>query len=176
MAKPSWCSATGTTYFAPASLKSCGPRVGVVFGDGEEGDEVLVAELVGWAVVLGVPGHVGGVHVLDVPLVDARGDGVKAPVDEDAELGLVEPGGGAVVVADGGPGGFEGAVDIGLGLGVGVGRAGGGAGLCVEGAGEESGGRGEEGGLSKESAAGEGHRGKGILQRERFSTSKLTFI
>ena len=89
-----------------------------------------------------------------VPLVDAGGDGVEAPVDEDAELGLVEPGGDGVIVAKGFPDGFEGAVEVGLGDGVGIGRADRGALLGVKAMGDEGGCRGEEGGLREEGAAG----------------------
>jgi hypothetical protein len=40
----------------------------------------------------------------------AGGDGVKTPVDEDAELGLIEPSRRPVLVADGGPGWLVGPV------------------------------------------------------------------
>jgi hypothetical protein len=62
--------------------------------------------------VLGVPLNVGGVHVLDVPLVDAGWDRVKSPADEDAELGGIESRGDAVLVADGGPSGLERTVEV----------------------------------------------------------------
>ena len=137
----------GDDVFCAGGFEEGGPFVGVVVGDGEEGDEVLVAELVGRAVVLGVPRHVGGVHVLDVPLVDAGGDGVEAPVDEDAELGGVEPRGGVMQIADGCPGGLVGAVEVGLGFGVGVWCAGRSAELGVESPREDRGRCGEEGTL-----------------------------
>ena len=92
--------------------------------------------------------------MLDVPLIDAGGDGVEAPVDEDAELGGVKPRGRPVLVADRGPGGFEWAVEIGPGFGVGVGGTGWGAELGVERAGEDGRGGGEERALGEEAATG----------------------
>ncbi len=106
----------GDDVLCAGGFEERGPLVGVVLGDGEEGDEVLVAELVRRAVVLGVPLHVGGVHVLDVPLVDARRDGVEAPVDEDAELGRVEPGGRVVLSRMEAQVGLNGPSSNGLGL------------------------------------------------------------
>jgi hypothetical protein len=162
----------GDDVFGAGVLEELRPLVGAVVGDGEEWDEVFVTEFVRRAVVLGVPGYVGGIHVLDVPLVDARGDGVEAPVDEDAELGGIEPRGGAVLIANGGPGGLEGPVEVGPGLGVGVGRAGGCAELGMKAAREKRGGRGEQGGLGEEGAAGERYEGKGSLWIETLSSRK----
>ena len=82
--------------------------------------------------MLGVPRGVGGIHVALVPLVDAGGDGVETPVDEDAEFGLVEPRGSAIVVAEGLPRRLEGTRRERFGLGVGVGRAGRSASLSAE--------------------------------------------
>ena len=110
-------------------LEELHPVGGVEFIRLEERDEVFVTELVGRAVVLGVPFNVGGVHPLWVPLVFVGGDGVKAPVDEDADLGLVEPAGHLIEVAEAGPGRGNWAGQVGFGFGVGIGRAGWSSGL-----------------------------------------------
>ena len=147
----------GHDVLRAGGLEERGPVFRVVVRHGEQRDEVLVAELVGRPIVLGVPLHVGGVHVPDVPLVDARRDRVKPPVDEDAELGRIEPRRGVVQVADRGPGRFERAVELGLGLGVGVGRARRCSGLRMQSAGKKGGRGGEQRGLGKEAAAAERH-------------------
>ena len=76
-----------------------GPGGGIVPGNGEERDEVFVAELIRRAIVFGMPGDVAGIHVLRIPFVAMRWEGVQAPVDENAELTLAEPGGGGLVIA-----------------------------------------------------------------------------
>ncbi len=59
----------------------------------------------------------GPVHIARVPLVFGGGDGVDAPVDEDAELGVLVPLR-LLVFGQGGPVGAVGAVaDLALGLG-----------------------------------------------------------
>ncbi len=90
------------------------PFVGVEFFGAEHGDEVFVAEFGEWAVggdLVLVGGAAGDVDVAGVPLVGEGGDGVDAPVDEDAELGVLEPGGSAVG-GEGVPVGVEGAALI----------------------------------------------------------------
>jgi len=88
-----------------------GPGVRVKVLGFEFGNEVLVAEgglgTVGGDVMLEL-GRVLDVHVAGVPLVAEAGDGVEAPVDEDAELGVLIPGG-DLVVLEGAPVGAEGA-------------------------------------------------------------------
>ena len=62
----------------------------------EPGDEVLVAELIRGPVcfeMVLVGPHPGHVHLPGVPLVGEGGDAVDAPVDEDAQPPLPEPGG-----------------------------------------------------------------------------------
>jgi hypothetical protein len=71
----SWCTATGLKYFAPANLKSLTSlfrRVTVVL-------EVML--------VLGPPFLV---HVTGIPLTPLD-DGVSAPVEIDAKLGIPKP-------------------------------------------------------------------------------------
>ncbi len=90
------------------------PFVGVEFFGAEHGDEVFVAELGERAVggdLMRVGGAAGDVDVAGVPLVGEGGDGVDAPVEEDAELGVLEPGGSAVG-GEGVPVGVEGAALI----------------------------------------------------------------
>ena len=58
-----------------------------------------------------VGGAAGDVDVAGVPLVGEGGDGVDAPVEEDAELGVLKPGGSAVG-GEGVPVGVEGAALI----------------------------------------------------------------
>jgi len=97
------------------------PHIRVEVLRAEHRDEVFVAELRLWA----VSGNVvlkrraaGDIHVARVPLVSECRNGVDAPVNEDAELGITEPAGRAVLRerTPGGP------VDI-LVRGIAVGRA-----------------------------------------------------
>mgnify|MGYP000344961181 CR=1 FL=1 len=77
------------------------PPIGIKSFTPEEGNEVLVAELrlgtVGGPVV-GELARAGPVHVARVPLVAKGGNGVDAPVDEDAELGVEVPLGNGVAL------------------------------------------------------------------------------
>jgi hypothetical protein len=79
------------------------PLRGVVSCGFEHRDEIFVAEFVWRTVVLGVPFHLGGVHMALVPLVNPRWHGVEGPVDEDVELCSIEPGQHAVLIAQGFP-------------------------------------------------------------------------
>jgi hypothetical protein len=90
------------------------PLVGVEVLGLEHGDEVLVAEgglrAVGGDVVL-EGGVAGNIHVAGVPLVCECRNRVDAPVEEDSELCVLKPGGGAI----GGervPVGMEGATSV----------------------------------------------------------------
>jgi len=131
------------------------PGVGVEFFGFEHGDEVFVAKFclraVGGDVVL-EGGVAGDVHVARVPLISECRNGVDAPVEEDAELGVAEPVGGSVL-GEGVPVGVEGDVRVGRcgfgadfgdlmgGVGEGVLRRQGLRGECRRGEKEEGGGR-----------------------------------
>ena len=81
-------------------LEEVEPGVWVEVLGFEHGDEVFVAEgglgAVGGDLVF-VGGVAGDVHVAGVPLVSECRNGVDAPVEEDAELGVLKPGGGTVL-------------------------------------------------------------------------------
>ncbi len=81
----------GDDVFCSGVSEAINPLIGVALVRSEEGDEVFVTELIWVAVVVGMPLHVGRVHMGLVPLVEASRDGVEAPVNEDAELRFVEP-------------------------------------------------------------------------------------
>src|ERR1700756_2933781 len=60
----------------------------------EHGDEVLVAELVLGTIggdVVGILGRSLAVHISWIPFAAKRRDGIDAPMDEDAELGVAIP-------------------------------------------------------------------------------------
>ena len=106
----------GHEIFGAGGFYESGHVIGVEGFGGEEGDEILVAEFVGRAPVLGVGGGEGRVHVLLVPLIVICRDRKKPPVHGNAEFGVNEPLRDLIVGGDGIPGRLHGAVgDGGLG-------------------------------------------------------------
>ena len=94
MANPSWCSATGTTNWAPARRKRLAHSTGSNADPVNPGDEVLVAEVPLWAegvAVVLVDRRARPVHLARIPLAGVGGDAVRTPVDEDAELAVDVP-------------------------------------------------------------------------------------
>src|SRR6202020_1728484 len=103
----------GDDVFGSGAGEETDPGAGVESLGFELRDEVFVAELrlgaVGGYVML-EGGVAGDIHVARIPLVGEGGDGVNAPVDEDAELGVAEPVGG-LIAGERAPGGLiEGSV------------------------------------------------------------------
>ncbi len=81
---PSWCSATGTTYRAPAREERR-PRGGIEFLRLEQREKILVAEILVRAVRLCVVlEHLRAldVHIARIPFVFKRRHAVNAPVDK----------------------------------------------------------------------------------------------
>ena len=76
-------------------MKSCAHSVGVEVFGAEQGDQIFVAlRIVAVREVLSevfVRAFFGVVHVARIPLVLGGGNGVDAPVDEDAELRVLVP-------------------------------------------------------------------------------------
>lgn len=105
------------------TLEEGDPLLGVILFGLEERDEVLVPEFVLRAVVFGMPLDALGVlvHMPLVPFAAMSGNGIEAPVNEDPELCLVEPGRHRVGVAQGLPRGLYRTVEIGLWRGISVG-------------------------------------------------------
>ena len=94
-------------------LEEFRPRHGVEVLGLEHRDEILVAEFrrraVGVAMVLINPAtaFLRLIHFAGIPFVAESGNRIHAPVDEDAELGVLIPGG-DFVFGEGGPFGFKG--------------------------------------------------------------------
>ncbi len=87
-------------YIARAGLREeIEPRIGVEMLRAKHGDEVLIAEFrlrpVGCDVVF-ERGSALHIHVARVPFVSECRNGIHAPVDEDAELGVAKPVGYAI--------------------------------------------------------------------------------
>ena len=84
----------GHDIAGPGRLEQRGPFPGVEFLGLEKRDEVLVAEFglrpIGLQVVF-VLGRILDIHLARIPFAAEGGDGIDAPVDEDAELGVEIP-------------------------------------------------------------------------------------
>ena len=84
----------GDDVASASVFEELGPFLRIPFGGGEERDEILVAEFVLGAEALNVFGE-GGIflliHVAGIPLVLRAGNGIDAPMNEDAEFGILIP-------------------------------------------------------------------------------------
>src|SRR5271168_556579 len=84
----------GDDVFGAGFFEEVGPSGGVEMFGFEHGDEVFVAEFIDGAVggeVVFVLFGIFAIHVAWIPLIAESGDGIDAPMDKDAKLGVFVP-------------------------------------------------------------------------------------
>ena len=80
----------------PGAAKEVSPGCGVKIGPGEIGDKVLIAKFAVRAIgfeMVGIFRLMRQVHIAWIPFVAKGWHAVDAPVDKDAKLGVLIPGG-----------------------------------------------------------------------------------